>query len=103
MIPRSRPASASPSPEIERPEGLPPVEHSAIDYDFAFTSGALLPVSLIDSDGSVTEQDDRYVVSLPDGEILTILKIGLAYVRQRSRTFTTEPALFTPGQESRHG
>ena len=96
MIPRSRHTEVQePTADAERPEGLPPVPHQATDYDFGFTSGVLLPVSIIDGNGTIDEQPDRYIF-MQGGEQLTILKNSLAYVRRRDRTFTTDPELFKP-------
>lgn len=96
MIPKRRVHTVEPSPaDAERPEGLPPVPHTAIDIDVCFNNGAMLPLSIIDGNGSLEEFTDRW--SFVQGEErLTILKAAVSYLRSRTRTFMTEPELFKP-------
>lgn len=95
MIPKRQPVPVFEPTADERPEGLPPIQHSAIDIDVCFTNGAMLPLSIIDGNGSLEEFADRWSF-VQDDERLTILKASVAYLRSRTRTFTTEPELFKP-------
>lgn len=98
MIPKIRP-HPSPADDPDATPSGPPVQHSATDVDFAFLGGALLPITITDGDGILTETADKFVYTElagdEPGEIITVFKASLAYVRRRDRSFETAPKLFT--------
>jgi hypothetical protein len=107
MIPRNRlnatvrtdqPSTAA-SGDVQPTSSLPPVQHTAIDWDFTFGSHTL-PITSVDGAVTVEELADRYLVTTAD-ETLTILKAGLLWVRCRQRTFETPGEIFIPAEVKR--
>jgi hypothetical protein len=84
-------------------------ERDIVDYDFMFTSGAKLAISVEEAAGDqVAEQPDRYVFNLAskpsitdpseltDEETMEVFKLGLAAVCKcrRKQRMPTEDELF---------
>jgi hypothetical protein len=65
MIPKRKPDTAPAILPDDLPilDGPPPIPHRAIDYEFT-TSAGICAFSLIDDQGTLLEEGDRYVAEL---------------------------------------